>query len=497
MILKKGSPWHSLRLRKEGPVLFYGIRTLPHRFRLLLSSFQQSDSLAFSGALTQEQIQSVCDQHEVSQGDDEVFTPAITIWGFLSQVIHKGEQRSCLAAVARIGIMLIAFGRPRCAQNSGPYCRARGRLPVAVFEQLTLEVAAQCEAQAPKEWLWYGRHVQLIDGTTTTMPDTEANQEEFPQQSCQKEGLGFPIARLVMIVSLATAMVSGMSLGPYQGKGTGELARLRELLDRFQAGDIALADKLFCSYFMIALLLEKRVDVVTILHQARDADAEIRRGERIGKDDYRITWQRPERPSWMDAETYARMPEKLELRLIQVKIAEPGFRPNALNIVTTLTDHQKYSVDDLSKLYRQRWAVELDIRSIKVTMGMDELRCRTPEMVRKEIWACLLAYNVIRQKMCQSAKEKKVSPRSLSFANALQTVTAGWMVMPLLDRNTQDVLVQLELVSIASQTVGNRPGRVEPRAVKKRPKAFPLLTMLRKKAQSLLGRGIDPYKKQK
>ena len=467
---------------------------------MLLASFQQDDSLAFSGALTQQRIQSVCDRHGVSPDADEVFTPAITIWGFLSQVIQKEEHRSCLAAVARIGVLLIAFGRPRCAQNSGPYCRARGRVPVAVFEDLALDVAACCEAQALEAWLWKGRHAKLIDGTTVTMPDTEENQEVFPQQSCQQEGLGFPIARLVVIISMATAMIGGMSMGPFQGKETGELARLRELLDRFEAGDVAVADKLYCSYFMIALLLEKKVDLVTLLHQSRSAEVEIRRGTRLGKGDFAMTWQRPDRPAWMDEETYARMPEELKLRLVQVKIPEPGFRPKLLNIVTTLTDHEEYRTDELAALYRQRWAVELDIRSIKVTMGMDHLRCKTPEMIRKEIpeiWTCLLAYNMIRQKMCQAAKERDTSPRTLSFANALETLTAGWMVMPLLDRNTQRVLMNTELVSIASQTVGNRPGRVEPRAVKKRPKAYRLLTMIRKQAQSLLRRGIDPYKKQK
>ena len=465
---------------------------------MLLSSCQQSDSLSFSDALTQQQIQAVCEQHDVLHDDDaEVFTPSVVIWGFLSQVIHKKELRACLAAVARIGVMLIVCGRPRCARNNGPYCRARCRLPVAVFEQLTLDLASRCEAQLPEEWLWKGRHVKLIDGTTVTMPDTEENQEAFPQQSCQKEGLGFPIARMVVVLSLATAMVSGMAMGPFQGKETGELARLRELLDRFEAGDIALADKLYCAYFMIALLLERKVDLVTLLHQARDANAEIRGGKRLGKGDYLITWHRPDRPPWMDEETYARMPEQLELRLIRVKITEPGFRSKSLDMVTTLTDPEQYGVDDLSTLYRQRWEVELDIRSIKVTMGMDELRCKTPEMVRKEIWACLLAYNLIRQKMLQSAKEEELLPRKLSFANGLQTLAAGWMVMPLLDRNTQGCLVEMELVSIASQTVGNRPGRVEPRAVKKRPKAYRLLTMMRSKAQSLLGRGIDPYKKQK
>ncbi len=477
--------------------MFYGIRPLPHRFRLLLSSFQQSDSLAFSDALTQDQIQDVCDRHGVSFDIDTIFTPAIVLWGFLSQVIHKKEHRSCLAAVARIGVLLAVMGRPRGEQNNGPYCRARCRLPLPIFRELTEDVASRCEAQAPQEWLWKNRHVKLIDGTTVTMPDTEENQEAFPQQSCQKEGLGFPIARMVVLLSLGTAMLGGMAMGPYQGKETGESSLLRELLRHFAERDIALADKLYCAYFMIALLAECKVDLVTLLHQSRDAGAEVRRGKRVGKGDYLISWDLPDRPDWMDEETYKRMPKKLELRLIQVKIPERGFRPRSLNIVTTLTDHELHSVDELSSLYRERWNIELDIRSIKVTMGMDDLRCQTPEMVRKEVWACLLAYNLIRQKMLQSAMEKGVVPRRLSFTNALQVVAAGWMVATLLDKNTYEALIKIELNSIASQTVGKRPGRVEPRAVKRRPKAMRLLTMMRDAARALLLKGIDPYKKQK
>jgi len=484
-------------LIKEGPILLYGIKSLSRRFHLLLSSFQQSDSLTFSGVLTQDQIESACEKHGVEFNPAVTFNPAIVLWGFLSQVIHKQEARSCLAAVARIGVVLVAMGRPRCVQNNGPYCRARCQFPLPVIRELTEDVASRCEAQVPEDWLWKNRHVKLIDGTTVTMPDTEENQEAFPQQSCQKEGLGFPITRLVVIISLATAMVSGMSLGPFQGKETGELARLRELLGRFEAGDIALADKLYCAYFMIAMLKEANVDLVTLLHQARDADAEIRRGKRLGKGDYLMTWHRPDRPDWMDKETYARMPEQLELRLIQVKIPQRGFRPKSLDIVTTLTDPDQYSVDDLSTLYRDRWNVELDIRSIKVAMGMDVLRCKTPEMVGKEIWTCLLAYNLIRQKMLQAAVAKDVSPREMSFTNALQIVAAGWMVAPLLDKNTESVLTESELCSIASQRVGKRPNRVEPRAVKRRPKPFRLLTMVREKAQALLRKGIDPFKKQK
>jgi hypothetical protein len=228
------------------------------------------------------------------------------LWGFLSQVIHKKEHRSCLAAVARIGVLLVAMGRPRCGQNNGPYCRARCRLPLAIVRELSEDVASRCEAQVSPKWLVKNRHVKLIDGTTVTMPDTEENQEAFPQQSCQQEGLGFPIARMVVLLSLATAMVQGMAMGPYHGKETGESALLRELLDHFEAGDIALADKLYGTYFMIALLGERKVDLVTLLHQKRDADAEIRRGKRIGKGDYLITWHLPDRPDWMDQEDGSR-----------------------------------------------------------------------------------------------------------------------------------------------------------------------------------------------
>jgi hypothetical protein len=299
----------------------------------------------------------------------------------------------------------------------------------------------------------------------------------------------------MVLLSLATAMVQGVALGPFAGKETGELALLRQLLDQFDPGDVFLADKLYCAYFTIALLLKRKVDVVVLLHQARKVN--IRRGQRLGKHDRLITWNRPDRPSWMDPETYEQMPRSLTLRLAHVDLNQPGFRTKSLDIVTTLTDAHEYSREELAELYHRRWSAELDIRSIKVTMGMDQLRCRSPEMVQKEIWACLLAYNVIRQKLLQAAQEKGISPREMSFTNAMQLVAAGWMVMPLLDGQMQKVLVGAALKSMADQVVGKRPGRIEPRAVKRRPKPFRLLTMLREKARELLLSGIDPFKKQK
>ena len=290
-------------------------------------------------------------------------------------------------------------------------------------------------------------------------------------------------------------MTSGMAMARFQGKETGELALFRELFDQLDPGDIVLGDKLYCSYFMIALLANRGVDLVVRLHQARKAD--YRRGKRLGKHDRLITWNRPARPAWMDAETYARMPQRLELRLIHVDIHAPGFRTESLEIVTTLTNVARYTRDDIAQLYGRRWLTELDMRTIKEAMGMDQLRCKSPEMVRKEIWTCLLAYNLIRQKILQASMESDRSPRSMSFTNGLQILAAGWMVMPVVDRRTRGALIRTELKSVASQKVGNRPGRVEPRAVKRRPKPYPLLTMLRAKAQALLRKGIDPYKKQR
>lgn len=466
---------------------FYrGGRSLPHRFRLVVSSFLQKDGLPFADVLSETQIQEAFEKEGVSFANEEdtVYTPAITLWAFLSQVLFKGEQRSCLAAVARVIVLLVTLGRKPCAKNSGAYCRARARLPERVIQRLTLEVAHGCERQLPRRWLWHGRHVKLVDGTTVSMPDTDANQAEYPQHPEQKEGLGFPIARMVVLLSLASAMISGMALGPYSGKETGEMALLRELVDQLNPRDIMLGDRYYCSYFTIALLLELRVDFVVRLHQNRTAD--FHRGARLGRCDHVVTWTRPQRPPWMDRETYQRMPESITVRELKVEVNQPGFRTDAFVVVTTLTDAKKYSQDDLAELYRKRWLVELDIRAIKITLDMDILRCKSPEMVRKEIWTCLLAYNLIRKTMLQAAKGAGLSPRQLSFTLAMQTVAASWMVLIREDEN----LIDVQLASLTGQLVGNRPDRIEPRAVKRRPKPCKYLTTPRDEARAELLAGV-------
>jgi len=472
---------------------YQGRKLLPQRFHLVLASVLQSPHLPFSDVLTEEEIQEAFDENEsgFAQEENNIFTPPVTLWAFLSQVLHKDEQRSCLAAVSRIIVLLVALGRKPCANNSGGFCKARAKLPEKVIERLVMRVGNGCEEQVPEAWLWKGRHVKLGDGTTVSMPDTEENQAVYPQQASQAKGLGFPVARMVVLLSLATAMVCGMAIGPYSGKETGEMALMRQLLDQLDAGDILLTDKYFCSYFMIALLLENKIDFVTRLHHARKEDAYRIQG--LGKKDHLIQWQRPQKPDWMDQETYHRIPESLALRQLEVNVTEPGFRVDSLVIVTTLVDAEVYSKEDIAELYHRRWLAELDIRAIKCNVGMDVLRCKRPEMMRKEIWTCLLAYNLIRKTMLQASLAARLSPRQLSFANAMQTMAASWVVIPMLTHEQIASMIDIQIASLTSPMVGNRPNRIEPRAVKRRPKPIRLLNMTRDAAREKLLSGVDPY----
>ena len=460
--------------------------SLSRRFQLVLASFQQRDGLPFAEVLSESQIESVFVEEGglFAQAEEDVYTPAVTLWGFLSQALFKGEQRSCLAAVSRIVVLLVALGRPRPSDNTGDYCRARAKLPQRAIQRLALETAGRLERQVPADWLWHGRHVKLVDGTTTTAADTPDNQDVWPQQLQQAPGLGFPILRIVVLLSLATAMVCGMTLGPYAGKETSELALFRELLGQLAEGDILLADRYYCSYFQIALLLELGVDFVTRLHHLRTAD--FRRGQSLGNHDHLVTWTRPQRPTWMDIETYERMPKSITLREIRVQVQEPGFRVESFVVVTTLIDAKQYSRDEIAALYRQRWMAELDIRAIKESLGLDSLRAKSPAMVRKELWVGILAYNLIRQTMAQSALEHGVSPRQLSFTAAMQQLAASWCLLPLADDHLALLLVDTHREHLGRHQVGHRPNRIEPRAVKRRPKPHALLTVPRAEARAAL-----------
>jgi Transposase DDE domain len=462
------------------------VRCLPQQFRLVLDSLLQKPGLPFAESLSEEAIETAFQEEGVvfAQEDDEIYTPALTLWAFLSQALFKGEQRSCSAAVARVVVLLVSLGRRPCSDNTSAYCRARAKLSERVLCRITYQLADGCEDSLPHRWRWKDNRVFLVDGFTVSMPDTPENQEAYPQLNCQQKGVGFPIARGVVLLSLATAMVCGLAMGPCKGKETGETALLRELLDRFRPGDVMLADRYFFSYFMVCLLKEWSVEAVSRLHQRRTAD--FRRGKRLGPGDHIVQWLRPPCPDWMDEETYQRMPESIDVREVEVAVAQPGFRVQSFVVVTTLLDAEKYTRQELAELYHRRWLAELDIRAIKCTMGLDVLRCKTPAMIRKEIWAGLLAYNLIRRTLLQSALTFKRSPRQISFTAAMQKIAGSWMQGPLLDADAMDALLDTLWKQLSKHRVGHRPNRVEPRAVKRRPKPHDLLMQSRADARAAL-----------
>lgn len=457
------------------------------QFGLVLRSFLQPTGLAFAQALSAAEIAAAFAKAGVnvdSSGEDEdvVYTPAVTLWAFLSQVLHAGTQRACLAAVSRVAVWWGAAQRVIDSTNTGAYCRARAKLPEPALRQLTCDLARDCEQRVRDEWRWKGRRVWLLDGTTLTAADTLQNQAEYPQQPQQAPGLGFPILRCVGLLSLATGLLADFACGPYCGKETGEPALFRQIWDCLQPGDVLLADRAYCSYFLIGLCLARGIAVVFRLHQAREAD--FRRGRRLGPGDHLVTWSRPDRPDWMTPAEYAQIPLTLTVRELSVTVHEAGFRTRSLVVVTSLLEAETYPHVDLAELYHRRWLIELDWRSIKVLLGMDQLRCQSPEMLRREIWICLLAYNLIRQTMLAAALTHDCSPRTLSFAAALQFLAAAWMSAATQPDHLPQLcqLHQLHQQHLRCHPIGNRPNRLEPRAVKRRPKPHDLLTKPRAQA---------------
>ena len=262
-------------------------------------------------------------------------------------------------------------------------------------------VGRALDARVDRRWLWKGRRVYLFDGTTVTMPDTPENQAAYPQVYNQEPGTGFPIARIGAVISLACGAVLDLGICRYAGKGQGEVSLLRRLWDVLRPGDVLLADRLMSGWVGMHLLKERGVDTVSRLSAHRRAD--FRRGPRLGKDDHLVGWPKPTSIRSVDRQTYNALPDSITVREARVRVEQPGFRTRSVVVVTTLLDPEQASKEDLAALYRARWNNELDLRSIKVTMQMDVLRCKTPELVRKEIWAHVLAYNLIRTVMAQAA----------------------------------------------------------------------------------------------
>ena len=439
-----------------------------HSFRAAVAQARRHGDLYFAALLPADRIlKAFGTARGLWQG--WIYTPAVTVWVFLAQCLSA--DHSCREAVARLIGWRLARGLKPCSADTGAYCTARNDLPEEALHALVRDTGKQVEDESPDTWLWRGRKVRVVDGTTITMPDTPENQAAYPQMKAQKPGCGFPIARILVIFSLSVGTVLDAAIGKYKGKQTGENSLLRTLQDALGEGDIILADRYFSGWCDIALPWQRGIDVVIRKHQHRRTD--FRTGKRLGKDDHLVFWTRPQRPKWMTAEQYATLPEELTLREVRIRVAQKGFRTQSLVVVTTLLDPEQYPAEEIALLYRRRWQAELYLRSIKAVLQMDHLRCKTPERVRNEFYMHLVGYNLIRGVMAVAACQSNKFPWEISFKGTVQTLSQ--LLPVLLAQVATEVWCEALLTAVATHAVGNRPDRFEPRRVKRRPKPYPLL----------------------
>lgn len=400
---------------------------------------------------------------------------------FLAQTLNA--DRSCQKAVNNAALNRASNSLPKCSTHTGAYCRARQRLPMPMISTLARSVGQRVTANAPPSWHWRNRPVRLVDGTTLTLPDTPANQAAYPQSHNQKPGLGFPLCRMVGIVCLGSGALLNAAISPYQGKGNDEQSLLRSILDTLEPDSVLVGDAFYATYFLLCALRERGIDGVFEQHGSRQRSTDFRCGQRLGPRDHLIVLQKPViQPGWMGNAAYEQAPRTLTVRKL---------RTGGKTLVTTLLCPTQTSKVDLKRLYRDRWHVELDLRNLKTTLGMERLSCLHPDMAVKEMWVYLLAYNLIRLLMAQAASYALLLPRQLSFKHTVQiSIALPQYDNLILNDDKRCLLFQL----IAQQRVGDRPLRIEPRAIKRRPKSYPLLTQPREIARAKIRKYGHPEK---
>ena len=408
-------------------------------------------------------------QHSKSSRN-RLFTPLVTLKAFIFQSLST--DGSCRQAVSHVLSERLLEGEAANSIHTGAYCKARDRLPLVPLQQAVEASGTALHHQADPTWLFKGHNLMVTDGSTLIMPDTPENQAVFPQQANQKPGLGFPILRIVVLISLSVGAVIAYATGPYQGKGTGETALFSQLLSHIANSTLLLADRYYCTWAIIASILQQDGHVLVQNHAQRKPD--FRLGQQLGPRDHLVTWKKPKRkPGWICQEDYDALPDEILIR---------EFAVGGKVYVTTLLAPKSYHKKELAGLYLQRWSVELDLRSIKTHMKMDMLRCKTPDRVQKEIAVHLLAYNLVRASIARAAAIKHKLPRQLSFMTAVQQLNVGLPKLMLFAGNRLGHIINGLLEAIASIPIGQKKRKPQPRAIKRRPKPYPLLTVPRNQA---------------
>jgi hypothetical protein len=414
---------------------------------------------------------------------DRIYNVRRTFFGFLHQVLNP--HCPCREVVRQIQALLTLQDGRSVDEGTGGWCQARARLPWDILPRLRCAAAAHAEKAAR---LWRGLRVKVIDGTSTSLPDTGKNQRAYPQPGGQQPGCGFPLLKLVGVFSLASGALLDYAKG---NKHQHELNLLQKLLDQFQAGDLALADRGFNSYTLLALLLLRGAHGLFRLHQRRPAD--LRKGKRLGKNDRLMVWRKPwlwQRPRYLSKAIWKLIPQELSVRVVRFTLTVPGFRTQSVTLVTTLLDARAYPAEELARLYARRWRIELWFRDIKTSMAMETLRCKSPKLAHKELEMFFIAYNLIRALMVEAGAIYEVPMERLSFKGAVDAARQfGIAIGQARSRKKQQQLVAHLLEIIARDQVPDRPGRREPRAVKRRPKPYQLLNHPRHLMKDLPHRG--------
>lgn len=448
-------------------------------FRVVRDTFARDEGLPFGKLLKRERVLSTLDDegHAYRQG---VFCPLVTLWGWLSQCLS--QDKSLNEAVRRILAHRVANGLPACSASSASYSNARSRFPLSVMKRLAKEVGKQVHDSADDSWHWRGRDVYLVDGTALSMPDTPELQEIYPQVKTQAPGIGFPMMRAVAMISLPTGAVVDFAFDKTSGKGTGEGNLFRAMFDSVNRGDIIVADRLYPSFRSVAALQLRGADMVSVSHHARKVD--FTEGVQLGENDHIVEWHAERQLNRrVPSEELDSLPKSVFVREFLIDVDGRDGRRESAIVVSTITD-PTVPQKELSDLYWRRWNCELDLRSIKQSLHLDVLRCKTPDMVAKEIFCHLLAWNLLRGVMTESAKRNGVTPRQLSVKAAMQTVESFTPAMMLSGHN--EAMYNVFLSTVAAHRVGNRPGRLEPRFKKRRPAWGEYMTIPRSKSRRRL-----------
>ena len=423
-------------------------------------------AVPFDDLLTGELVQQTLKTRQCRFGETyhAVYTPLLVMWMVLWQLL---SDESCDAAVATAIAYCTELAIKPPGVDTGGYVRARNKIPYEVYADLARHVARELDTRAPQHWKPFGRTTWIIDGTTFTMSATPDNLAKFQCHPNQHPDVGMPIPRAIVILSMATGCVLDFAYDNYSGKGTGEISMLRSRLDVFQPGDIVVMDALYCSFPTIALLKQRGIDVVVRMSGSRLVDH--RSSERLGQGDYIMTWKRPAKSQLPAGYCEDDFPETMKTRVVRYRVKNSEDKWETFEIVTTLLDKEQYPQDEIAALYNMRWNGETDIRTLKDTLSLDQVRCQTPDNVEREVWATMLGYNLVRRLAASAAYVAKKKPREIGYQGTWNIVAASWMIRSLNGQPLPEIVQQI-LANIAKHRAGHRPGRLEPRIIRKRPK---------------------------